>query len=283
MHARRVQQCTDDNVDSYLPLAGEIVARLSPRLTACAGVIAAFLLLGGTATVAVADPGGSRSDRDNSLDRGNGDGNGRGGSGGGDGDRGGKGDEGDGDADEGGVESPEVRFGSGRIDAPDVGQLAPSLAAGSGNDGAESRSAQGGAGVFGGVGAGRTPGGSGMDRAGVPNARFDPPRVTFGNGRTPGTRQPDSEPQWRAPVAEPAPAAPPPPPPPAPAPAPAPSWVGRIPAAPVLTQQMGEPRPVDWSDPLWGVAGLLLIPAAGAVLGYRQARAAHAAERLRRS
>lgn len=256
------------------------MARLSPRLTACAGVIAAFLLLGGTATVAVADPGGPQSDRDNSVDRSNGDGNGRGGSDRGDEDRVGKG---DGDGDQGGVERPEARFGSGRIDTAGVAELAPSLARGSGNDGAASRSAEGGASVFGGVGAGRTPGGSGMDRAGVPSARFDPPRVTFGNGRTPGTQQRDSEPPWRAPVAEPAPAAPPPPPPPAPAPAPAPSWVGRIPAAPVLTQQMGEPRPADWSDPLWGVAGLLLIPAAGAVLGYRQARAAHAAERLRPS
>jgi hypothetical protein len=57
----------------------------------------------------------------------------------------------------------------------------------------------------------------------------------------------------------------------------------RIPAAPVLTQQMGDPRPADWTDPLWGLAGLLLIPAAGAMLGYRQARAAHAVESLRRS
>ncbi|MBY0286169.1 MAG: hypothetical protein K2X52_03340 [Mycobacteriaceae bacterium] len=256
------------------------MARLSPRLTACAGAIAAFLLLGGSATVAVADPGGPPSDRDNSADRGNGVGNGRGAS-----DRGyeDRGDAGDGTAEKGGVESPGARFGSGRTDAADVAELAPSMAAGSGADGAESRSAEGGASVFGGIGAGRTPGGSGMDRAGVPSARFDPPRVTFGNGRTPGAAKRDSEPQWRAPVAEPAPAAPPPPPPTAPAPAPAPSWVGRLPAAPVLTQQTGEPRPVDWSDPLWGVAGLLLIPAAGAVLGYRQARAAHAAERLRRS
>lgn len=261
------------------------MARFSPRLTASAGVIAAFLLLGGTATVAVADPGGLQSDRDIGLDRGNGDGNGRGGSDRGHEDHGGKSDEGDGDADNGGVESPEARFGSGRIDAADVADLAPRLAAGSANDGPESRSAEDPASVFGGVGAGRTPGGSGMDRAGAPSARFDPPRVTFGNGRTPGTQQRDSEPRWRAPVAEPAPAAPPPPPPPPPppSPAPAPSWVGRIPAAPVLAQQMGEPRPADWSDPLWGVAGLLLIPAAGAVLGYRQARAAHAAERLRRS
>jgi hypothetical protein len=35
-------------------------------------------------------------------------------------------------------------------------------------------------------------------------------------------------------------------------------------------------------DPLWGVAGLLLIPAAGAILGYRQARASHAAAELGR-
>lgn len=257
------------------------MARLSPRLTACVGVIAAFLLLGGTATVAVADPGGSQSDRDNSVGRGNGDGNGRGGSDRGDEERVGKGDEGDGDAGQGGVERPEARFGSGRIDVADVAE-APSLAAGSGNDGPESRSVEEGASVFGGVGAGRAPSGSGVDRAGLPSARFDPPRVTFGNGRTPGTQQRDSEPQWRAPVAVPAPAAPPPPPP-APKPAPAPSWVVGIPATPVLTQQMGEPGSANWSDPLWGVAGLLLIPAAGAVLGYRQARAAHAAERLRRS
>ena len=39
----------------------------------------------------------------------------------------------------------------------------------------------------------------------------------------------------------------------------------------------------DWSDPLWGVAGLLLIPAAGATLGYRQARAAQAVDRLRQA
>jgi hypothetical protein len=56
-----------------------------------------------------------------------------------------------------------------------------------------------------------------------------------------------------------------------------------LPAAPVLTQQLGVSEEVDWSDPLWGLTGLLLIPAAGAILGYRQARAAHAADRLRRS
>jgi hypothetical protein len=38
----------------------------------------------------------------------------------------------------------------------------------------------------------------------------------------------------------------------------------------------------ELADPLWGVAGLLLIPAAGAILGYRQARATQAAAKLGR-
>lgn len=252
------------------------MARLSPRRTACAGVLAAFLLLSGSATVALADPGGSHSDRGNSPDRGNGDGNGRGESDRGDDDRRGDDDE----AGKGGVESPEVRFGSGRIGTADVAELAPSLAAGSGGGSAESRSAAPGESVLGGFGAG-APGRSGSDRAGAPGARFDPPRVTIGNGRTPGIQKRDSEPRWRTPAVEPAPAAPPPAPA-APAPAPPPAVVAPAPTAPVLTQQLGVAQPADWSDPLWGLAGLLLIPAAGAVLGYRQARAAHAAERLRR-
>ena len=52
------------------------MARFTPRLAAGVGVLVAFLLLGGSATVAVADPGRSHSDRGNSSDRGNGDGNG---------------------------------------------------------------------------------------------------------------------------------------------------------------------------------------------------------------
>ncbi len=72
MHGCRVQQCIDDNVFSSLPLAGETVARFTPRLTAGVGVLVAFLLLGGSATEAVADPGRSHSDRGNSSDRGNG-------------------------------------------------------------------------------------------------------------------------------------------------------------------------------------------------------------------
>jgi len=156
--------------------------------------------------------------------------------------------------------------------------LAPSLAAGSGGGGEESRSAAPGASVFGG-GSG-APGRSGLDRAGAPSTRSDPPRVTFGNGRTPGIQKRDAEPRWRTPAVEPAPAAPAPPPV-AHAPAPRPAVVAPVPTAPVLTQQLGVAPPADWSDPMWGLAGLLLIPAAGAALGYRQARAAHAAERLR--
>ena len=96
------------------------MARLTPRLTAGVGVLVAFLLLGGPATAAVADPGRSHSDRGNSSDRGNGNGNSRGGSDRGDDYRRGNDnsrkrgeDDGDGSAERGSVESPEVQFGSG--------------------------------------------------------------------------------------------------------------------------------------------------------------------------
>jgi hypothetical protein len=136
------------------------VARFTPRLTAGVGVLVAFVLLGGSATEAVADPGRSHSDRDNSSDRGNGDsnrsdrgnghgnGNRRGGSdrdddhrrGNDDGRKRGE-DDGDGRdgrdgvAGRGGVESPEVQFGSGPIDLADIAEMAPSLVAGKSGDG----------------------------------------------------------------------------------------------------------------------------------------------------
>ena len=119
------------------------MARFTPRLTAGVGVLVAFLLLGGSATVAVADPGRSHSDRGNSSDRGNdGIGNSRGGSDRGDDYRRGNDnsrkrgeDDGDGSAERGSVESPEVQFGSGPDDLADVAELAPSLAAGKSGDG----------------------------------------------------------------------------------------------------------------------------------------------------
>lgn len=117
----------------------------------------------------------------------------------------------------------------------------------------------------------------GSDNPGAPQAGFESPRVTFGNWRSPGADRDISEPRWQAPAPAPA----PPPPPVAPAP---PSWVDRIATPPVaVSKQLGDARAADWLGPLWGIAGLLLIPAAGAALGYRQARAAHAVDRLRRT
>lgn len=274
------------------------MARFAPRLTAGVGVLVAFLLLGGFATEAVADPGPSHSDRGNNSDRGNdnsnrsdrgnGNSNGRGGLDRGDDHRRvndnsrkrGE-DDGDGSAERGSVESPEVQFGSGRVDVADVAELAPSIAAGSD----ELRSSEPGASVFGGSGVAGSPDRSGSYRADVPETPFSLPRLTLGDVSTPGIRRGESELRLQAPVPQPPPAAPAPAPlPPPQAPAPPPSWMlKRLPAAPVLTQQLGVSQESDWSDPLWGLTGLLLIPAAGAILGYRQARAAHAADRLRRS
>jgi len=108
---------------------------------------------------------------------------------------------------------------------------------------------------------------------------FTPPKVTFGDGRAPGVQDSAPEPSWRGGAPEPA----PPPPPPsivvvdiAPAPRP-----DRTSKPPIIRQLIVAPA-AELTDPLWGVAGLLLIPAAGAVLGYRQARASQAAAELGR-
>jgi hypothetical protein len=108
-------------------------------------------------------------------------------------------------------------------------------------------------------------------------SQFKKPKVTFGDGRTPGVQNHDPEPSWRGGAPEPA---PPPPPevitvplnPPTVSPVREPGVVQRLVVAPTAGLE----------DPLWGVAGLLLIPAAGAILGYRQARAAHAVAELGR-
>jgi hypothetical protein len=239
------------------------VARVNPRLTAGVGLVAAFLLLGAPTTAAIADPGGGHSDRGNGWDRGSGDGR----DGSGHDDDGGYGGHRRGENDgnvsgkTGSNDSPQVRVGSGRGDVEELTPSNGSASSGAGRSGSTGR--------------------SGSDRTGAPNAGFNPPRVTVGNGRSPGILSDDPEPRWRAPAPQPAPAPPPPPPPPAPAPPS--SWVEVISTPPVLTQQLGVSSAVDWTGPLWGIAGLLLIPAAGAALGYRQARAAHAAEKLRRT
>jgi hypothetical protein len=113
-----------------------------------------------------------------------------------------------------------------------------------------------------------------------PPGSFSPPKVTFGDGRAPGVQDDDAEPRWRGGAPEPA---PPPPPPitvvvdilPAPSPAPAPK--------PPIIQQLVVAPSAGVKDPLFGLAGLLLIPVAGAIVGYRQARAAQTAEQLSRT
>jgi hypothetical protein len=246
------------------------VARSNPRLVVGVGVVSAFLLVGGPGlAAAIADPDHSgRSDRDNS-DRNWGESGG--GSKRGDDDPDDRGDRGD-------------RYGGGgdnrtSDDGFRVGDDAPSF-----GNGPQTR-----------VGSGRTEiqevtpeddsgsnDRSGSDHPGASPGQFEPPRVTVGNGRTPGVQDNDREPRFRVSAPEPAPAPlPPPPPPPPPAP-PKPSWTDRIYTPPVIPKQLSVTPTADWTEPLWGVAGLLLIPAAGAVVGYRQARAAQDVEKLRR-
>jgi hypothetical protein len=102
------------------------------------------------------------------------------------------------------------------------------------------------------------------------------PKVTFGDGRTPGVQDHDPGPRWGWNAPQPA----PPPPPPQVITVPLnPPTVTPVNTHPGVVQQLVAPT-AGVADPLWGVAGLLLIPAAGAVLGYRQARGAHAAAEL---
>jgi hypothetical protein len=125
--------------------------------------------------------------------------------------------------------------------------------------------------------------GGGSDYAGQPAVAFRSPHVTIGNGRTPGTRValPPASPEAElvrdalvAPYGAAAPALPtaieiniPPLPPPLPP-------VERIRPAELVVGEFGTGTTDTVTDPLAGVAGLILIPAIGAVLGYRQARAA---------
>ncbi|MGE2690613.1 hypothetical protein, partial [Mycolicibacterium pulveris] len=67
-----------------------------------------------------------------------------------------------------------------------------------------------------------------------------------------------------------------PPPPPEP-----PRWLHHFSAPPAMPSHLPVAPTTEWKS-LWGLVGLLLIPAAGAALGYRQARAAQTADRLHR-
>jgi hypothetical protein len=122
---------------------------------------------------------------------------------------------------------------------------------------------------------------AGSDYSRQPVTAFRSPRVVVGNGRIPGThvRRPGSATgavlAADAPVSSAAvPAAPtaieiniPPLPPPLPP-------VERIRTAELVVGEFGTGTVDSVTDPLAGAAGLILIPAVGAVLGYRQARAA---------
>lgn len=122
---------------------------------------------------------------------------------------------------------------------------------------------------------------SGSGYSGQPVTAFRSPRVVVGNGRIPGTHvpRPGSAPDAvlvaDAPVS---PAAVPAAPtaieiniPPLPRPLPP---VERMRPAVAVVGEFGTGTVDTVTDPLAGLAGLILIPAVGAVLGYRQARAA---------
>jgi hypothetical protein len=110
--------------------------------------------------------------------------------------------------------------------------------------------------------------------------QFKKPKVTFGDGRTPGIQDNDPEPRWSSPAPEPA----PPPPPPEVITVPLnPPAISPVREQSGVVQRLVVAPTAGIADPLWGVAGLLLIPAAGAILGHRQARAAQSAAQLARS
>ncbi|MCT7659179.1 hypothetical protein [Mycobacterium deserti] len=286
------------------------MAPLNPRLAAGAGVLAALLVLGGPgAAVAVghpADRGDSRGDRGSSSDRG---GWGRGGSdrddrGSGNGNRRGDGDHpgygngnkpgyGNGSRPGNGDGGSRIDDDSAQQDAEDLAPLEPGTArvgaqrlAPSDDSNQRAGSDDEDQGADSGSDSAGSPGSSGgSDRSSGPPAGFTPPRVTVGNGRSPVVQRRESKSSGGFSANDPAPApapaqAPPPSPPPS---DPVQAWTDLIRTPPVVSQQLIVAPAVKTADPLWGIAGLLLIPAAGAALGYRQARAAQAAERRNRT
>jgi hypothetical protein len=223
------------------------VAQANIRLAAGVAVVAAFLLAGGpSAAVAIADSGHGHSGHSNIGNNGKG-------------------------SDSSGSRSASPGS-SGGSDWSDNNITSSSR--GGTNSGIDDRPSSR-------VGSGRDAGTSAerpsSDYSPDPAGGYKPPKVTFGDGRTPGVQDHDPEPRWRGGAPEPA-----PPPPPE---------VITVPLNPPSIRPVRQPGVVEQlvvaptaglADPLWGVAGLLLIPAAGAILGYRQARAAHAVAELGR-
>jgi hypothetical protein len=115
---------------------------------------------------------------------------------------------------------------------------------------------------------------------GAPMVGPSPPRVAVGNGRSPAAQLDppsngidDGVPPEAAPVGTPRLAVPPP----------APSDARSVPRLRLPVPYLDALRAGDPTGPLLGTAGLILIPLAGAALGYRQARAAQAADTLSRT
>jgi hypothetical protein len=241
------------------------VAHSNLRLAAGVGVTAAFFLVGAPATMAIADPGGSghgnrSDDRDWGISAGGPN-------------RGGGGDDRYSDNDNRGSDynanpptfnAPQTRVGSGRTDTDSTAR-APETA------GDFSTQAPAAADTPAGPPIGEA---SGPENVGAPTSRSSRPRVRFGNGRPPIVRHRTGEPPAiGAPEIA--------PPPPVEVTAPALPPANRFHMPRILPQLEVAPA-TDWTDPLFGLAGLLLIPAAGAALGYRQAKAAQASEVLTR-
>jgi hypothetical protein len=217
------------------------VAQPNLRIAAGVGVVAACLLVAGpSAAVAIADPGGRHSGHSDNSSANN-------------------------------TNNKASTSGSSRTSGSDYSDDNIN----NGGSGADSRPSSR-------VGSGRESGTSderpSNDYSPAPPQQSRSPKVTFGDGRTPGVQDHESEPRggWNVPQP------PPPPPPPQIITVPLnPPVVAPVSTRPGVVQQLVTPA-AGVADPLWGVAGLLLIPAAGAILGYRQARGAHAAAELGR-
>jgi hypothetical protein len=240
------------------------VTRSSIRLAAGAGVVAASLLTFGPVSAAVADDrdSGSHSSRE---DRGRGD-----------------------RSNDNRLDLPDIPgLGDGDLEIdknpmlPDEGPLmrvgapGPDQAglAASENLTIAERSAAGLPEVVGEAGPST---GSGSIPGRAPAVEVRTPRVTFGNGRPPIVRHRDVDPPSGLPVTPEV--APPTPPERVVIDLPQPPQIEGV-APPRVVPKVGVAQTSSSSDPMFGLAGLLLIPAVGAALGYRQARGAQDAAR----
>ena len=254
------------------------MAQAKLRLAAGVAITATCLLAGGTCTaVATADPG--HRGHSGHSHKGKGSDNGRGGSGGSKRDtpRGGGSDWSDDNVINITTEAP--RLAKTDDDNNDDDKNNDNDNAGAGGEKADSDGRPSSR-----LGSGRESGTSeerpGSDYSPDPPGPIKAPKVTFGDGRSPGVQDREPEPRWR--WSPPEPAQPPPPPAEVITVPLNPPTVSPVHVQPGVVHQLVVAPTSGWGDPLWGVAGLLLIPAAGAILGYRQARGAHAAAELGR-